>query len=327
MIAGVRVQYKASLFGFGAFVGFVTTTLCGGLHDASAGRSPRRSPWTRALEPSVEHAPARGVQAVAPPPTGRVRVMGGRFRMGSSPTDMVRALVLCHREIGESRCGDQDMSLLLRSEASAHDVTLAPYAIDRTEVTVQAYARCVEAGPCAPAEYPRGDPRFDRPNLPVTYVRWDDAATYCGWANGRLPTEAEWEFAARGATRRDFPWGSIYNPHLCNHGSLAQDESDATDGFVGLSPVGSFPDGKTPLGILDLAGNAAEWVADLYDVDQNGVSYSAQPQNNPKGPPSGIAHVIRGGSFAEGGVFMRSAARQPMMLLRSSQVGFRCAYD
>ena len=105
-----------------------------------------------------------------------------------------------------------------------------------------------------------------------------------------------------------------------------QDETDASDGFVGLAPVGSFPDGRTPLGILDLAGNAAEWVADLYDLDANNLGYSPQPQTNPKGASSGIAHVVRGGSYADGAAWMRGAARSTV-LLRSPQVGFRCAYE
>ena len=109
---------------------------------------------------------------------------------------------------------------------------LSPFYLDATEVTVADYGRCVAASECAPPGFSPGDKRFDQPNFPVTHVSWDDAAKYCAWSGGRLPTEAEWELAARGVEGREFPWGMNYNTHLCNHGALAADETDATDGFV-----------------------------------------------------------------------------------------------
>jgi sulfatase modifying factor 1 len=209
-------------------------------------------------------------------------------------------------------------------------VTLSPYAIDQTEVRVEDYGRCVSAGACSPSGLPPGDPRFDRPSLPVTYVTWDDAGAYCAWAGGRLPTEAEWEFAARGASSREYPWGEIYNPHLCNHGAftLPWTDIDASDGFVGLAPVGSFPDGATPEGIVDMAGNVSEWVFDFGEFDEHGLaSYPSASQYNPKGPPSGERHIIRGGSYLEGAAWVRTASRGVVELLSASDVGFRCVSD
>ena len=206
-------------------------------------------------------------------------------------------------------------------------MTLSPYAIDRTEVTVAAYSRCVAADVCPPPAGGAHDPRFDRPDLPVTFVSWEAAATYCQWADGRLPTEAEWEFAARGPEQRTFPWGNVYNPYLCNHGSLAADPMDRRDGFDYLAPVGSFPDGATPLRIQDLAGNASEWVYDRFDqTDERGFGYPPSPQVNPTGPKFGSVHVIRGGNYTDGAIFMRGTSRSPAFG-PSPTIGFRCAAD
>ncbi len=293
---------------------------------------PARAFWS-GLDPAADRAPSHGVLALRPPLAGRVRVPAGSFVMGSAREDLERAFALCRTEILDSSCNDA-RSLFL-AETHAHDVTVSSFELDRTEVTVADYARCVAAETCEPPGYVPGDPRFDRPDLPVTYVRWEDASSYCAWVGARLPTEAEWEFAARGPEGRQFPWGNVYNPHLSNHGALATDASDGTDGFVGLAPVGSFPDGATPLGILDLSGNAAEYVADLFDIaDDGGFGYPPASQVNPKGPKTGVFHVVRGGSYLSGAAWVRAMARgirgaptEALGLARSPTVGFRCAAD
>jgi formylglycine-generating enzyme required for sulfatase activity len=295
--------------------------------DAAAARPRTAHVWWAGLAPPAAHAEARGVVALRPPAEGRVRVVGGTFRMGSTTFDLRRALSLCQREVRSNLCDEDFITRPLRAELVQHDVTVFTFDLDRTEVTVRAYRRCVEAGVCPPPGFTPGDPRFDRSELPVTSVRWEDAVLFCNWSGGRLPTEAEWEYAARGTEGREFPWGDFYNSHLCNHGSFAPDETDATDGFVGLAPVGSFPDGATRLGILDMAGNASEWVADLWDVDDNGFGYAPGAVVNPKGPQNGVGHVLRGGSFADGAAWVRTAARGRMLDLRAPVTGFRCAYE
>ncbi len=306
----------------------VSASLCSVLVVGSVGAGNARlkeRAWWAGLDAPSETAPASGVHALRLAVSGRARVSGGSFVMGSSPTDMVRAVMMCRREILRVRC--DDVGLQFRAEGVAHEVTVGAFDIDRTEVRVRDYARCVAAGACAPPGFAPGDRRFDAPELPVVQVRWDDAAAYCAWAGGRLPTEAEWELAARGVSGREYPWGNVYNPHLVNHGAFAQDEADASDGFAGLAPVASYPDGATPAGVVDLAGNAAEWVSDFYDVDENGFGYAAASQVNPSGPKSGVFHAIRGGSYLSGAAWVRAAARSMSFLPRSATVGFRCAAD
>jgi formylglycine-generating enzyme required for sulfatase activity len=292
-----------------------------------AKRPPKAELWWAGLDLPSERAPANGVQAVRPAVGGRVWVAGGSFTMGSSPSDLEQAMAACRREVLGIIC-DRTVALFM-AEAPAHEVSLSPYEIDRREVRVDEYLRCVSAGPCAAPSSLPGDPRFARPSLPVTHVRWDDASAYCAWAGGRLPTEAEWEFAARGPSSRTYPWGELYNPRICNHGALADDDTDGTDGFFGLAPVASFPDGATPLGIVDMAGNAAEWVSDYYDIPdpETGFGYPRASQINPTGPTTGIFHVVRGGSYVDGAAWMRAASRRNSDSTGSPTVGFRCAAD
>lgn len=293
---------------------------------------PRHLPvetFWRDLDAPTTRARAEGIIVLRTPIDGHVRIAGGRFVMGSTASEMQRALDLCAKEAYGVRCGatGDEVGPWIRAEGHAHEVTLSSFELDRIEVTVGRYARCAAAGACARPGFLSGDARFDTPNFPVTHVRWEDANAYCTWIGGRLPTEAEWEFAASGRAGHDFPWGNIYSPRLANHGAWADDPTDGRDGFVGLAPVGSFPDGATATGLYDMAGNAAEWVSDFYDRDEEGYGYKRAAQVNPKGATSSAyGHVVRGGSYREAAHWQRAAARRTWPFA-ARDIGFRCAYD
>lgn len=297
-------------------------------HLADARTPKSGQTWWQALDSanagSTEKS-AHGVIVLRAPASGRVRIAGGTFLMGSTATELDEAVQLCRREIEEPLCASDVVSFLY--ETIAHDVTLTSYFIDRTEVSVAAYDRCVAANACTHAGYAAGDKRFDRPELPVTMINWDQARAYCAFAGGRLPTEAEWELAARGEERRVFPWGDVYNSHLANHGVLSiSDDTDASDGYATLAPVDAFRDGATPQGVLQMAGNVYEWVSDYFGIDPSGFGYPSGAATNPTGQPSGFGHVVRGGSYAAPAAKMRGAARQGATG-ESPQIGVRCAYS
>jgi formylglycine-generating enzyme required for sulfatase activity len=260
-------------------------------------------------------------------PAGMVLLDGGTFTMGSDAADA---------SIGAR---------------PAHSVTLGAFCIDMREVSLGKFKACSDSGDCkrglvtnewtgiTPAEHAAYEPLCTLRNPaasaehPINCVDWERADIYCAAQGARLPTEAEWEFAARGRDNRTYPWGEELPAASLVNGCGAECAAwatknglelpaayEATDGWAGTAPGKTFPAGSTPEGVADLVGNVAEWVADAY------VPYSAAAQTNPV-TANGDLRVVRGGSFATGKRAALSATyrTREKPTKRSSTIGFRCA--
>ena len=191
----------------------------------------------------------------------------------------------------------------------AHKIYLDAYWIDKYEVTNAQYRKFAEATGRKKPRYSK-DSRFDGDLQPVIGVTWEDARAYCEWAGKRLPTEAEWEKAARGGESRLYPWGDTYNPNFANHKASRQGQPVA---------VGSYPQGASPYGVYNMAGNVWEWCADWYEKRY----YDISPTKNPVGPADGRDRVIRGGGWNVEQIDMaHRRGIRPDKTYRS--LGFRC---
>ena len=258
-------------------------------------------------------------------PEGMLLVPGGTFTMGADAG------------------GEED-------EHPAHSVTLAPFWLDRTEVTNEAYAACVAAKACGPSNthiasttHAGPDTLFSRPQQPVNGVTWGDARTFCTWARKRLPREAEFERAIRGDDGRRFPWGN--DPPTRERTVFGR-----VVGVEGTDDVGAHPSGRGPYGHDDLAGNLWEWIDDEYDpiayrrptadegvpgtcpeILQTLSRLRAEGRQGFTGSnpiPTECEHVIRGGAFNYDGPGLRSTNRvHHTGRFRLVMTGFRCAKD
>jgi formylglycine-generating enzyme required for sulfatase activity len=236
-------------------------------------------------------------------------VSAGEFTMGSSNLD--DALVECKNY--DPAC-DRGW---LEDEQPPHTVSLDAYNIDTYEVTNALYKPCVDDNVCDPpqqADSNTHDSYYDNPEFndyPVIYVDWNMAKTYCEWRGARLPTEAEWEKAARGPDEPTYPWGEEIDESYANY------DNDIGDTVA----VGSYESGVSRYGVYDMAGNIWEWVADYYLY----TYYQNSPLTNPLGPPSGQEHVLRGGSWYDPAYLIRTTARLRPEHPVDNNFGFRCA--
>jgi formylglycine-generating enzyme required for sulfatase activity len=274
--------------------------------DANIGFRCVRSQSTATHTPTPTATPTNTPTATATPvfnTAEEILIPAGSFQMG------------CDSSNPAETCSSNEQPL--------HTVTLDAYYIDKYEVTNARYKACVDAGGCTAPGSVNSSTR--RPyyststyaDYPVVWVTWDQASAFCAWAGGRLPTEAEWEKAARGSSdTRKYPWGdSAPDCTKTNYWPLPACVGDT-------SRVGSYPSGASPYGVMDMAGNVWEWVNDRYGSDY----YSVSPGVNPQGPATGSWRVLRGGSWSYDGFNVRSADRGYFLPGNwgSDGGGFRC---
>jgi len=212
-----------------------------------------------------------------------------------------------------------------------HLVYLDAYRIAKYQTTNARFVRFIResgyapegdwrsSGECTPADYPGSYPDY-----PVINVSWNDAKAFCDFYGYRLPSEAEWEKAARGTDSRAYPWGNAWEVKKCNNykGPRLKGMLDMDQGR-GTLPVGSFPAGTSPYGAMDMAGNVWEWCADWYEKDY----YALSPYHTPRGPESGSGRILRGGSWCGNSGLCRCIWRYIIQVegWYIGNAGFRCA--
>lgn len=238
-----------------------------------------------------------------------VLVPAGEFTMGGKAADEVK---VCSEKFGAA-C---QLSWFVDEEPQ-HKVSLDAFSIDKYEVTNALYQACEDQGACTPPQSTASNSHpsyYDNPefaNYPVIYVNWHQAQAFCKWRGARLPTEAEWEKAARGTDTRMYPWGNELDAAFANfHWNV----SDTTR-------VGSYEDGKSPYGVYDMAGNVWEWVSSLY------APYPYNAQDGRESPTGSRERVIRGGSWGQEGDNSVSVSYRYAFDPNKSNMdlGFRCA--
>ena len=327
-----------------------------GLSRSNLGAAPLPTVTLRSTStpaPSAAATGARSTPTAAPtvtatriPPTETRRPTPTRTaaltKAGDTATRSIDDGTMVYVPGGEFEMGDDGKGETMRP---AHPVELSPFLLDRTEVTNRQYALFLSeegnqqeegaawlgldgADALIIREGGRFQPKSGFADHPVVNVTWYGAAAYCEWAESRLPTEAEWEYAAQGERGYEYPWGDEFDCRRGNfddsaagNDSVAEGVDEGCDGYDRTAPVGSFPEGASWCGALDMAGNVFEWVADWA------CYYTADRQVDPTGCPSGENKVQRGGSYTSFAWNLSGSARNVLSRPSgsSSSAGFRCA--
>jgi len=269
-------------------------------------------------EPSLtKEAPSTTTQKPTDPPSQDPSRLPLNAQAGDTWVTPIDGMTMVYVPEGEFLMGSTDNGQFAESDEKPQNlIYLDSFWIDRTEITKAMYKICVEAKVCLKPEMRASNSKkefYETPELddhPMIWVTSDDASTYCNWVGRRLPTEAEWEKAARGLDGRIYPWGNNINCQYANYNNCIGD----------TTPVGKYRLGASPFGVLDLAGNVREWVADYYSADY----YLHQPYKNPIGPASG-SHVLKGGSYSWDDVKNVRVASRDHSDGRQVYTGFRCA--
>jgi formylglycine-generating enzyme required for sulfatase activity len=252
-----------------------------------------------------------------------IYITGGEFIMGTEDIEAQRILEGNGRQYPET---------------PMHKVTLDGFWIDKFEVTNGQYAKCVESGACEPAKQNNaifaGDEYYTSPeyaNYPVINVTWYKARAYCAWAGRRLPTEAEWEKAARGTDGRKYTWGnepvSSDVANFCDKYCTARYPNPKfNDGFPETAPVGSFPKGASPYGVMDMAGNVWEWTSSIPMPYPYNPTDGREAKQDVKYDSKWPERVWRGGTWTNGYSWLRASLRyRSVANYWNNNLGFRCA--
>ncbi len=289
------------------------------------------------------------------PESPRVRVPAGKLQMGVPLPDLDALLSECRLAVGAPIDSGLDQCrawvAALERRPAPFEVWIDSFWIDRNEVTGAEYRRCARTGACDVGPLITGDVRHIADNLPMVNVTRAEAGQFCSWRGGRLPTEAEWERAARGDDSRTWPWGDIQRPDDFNHGRVrtavlanleqvtaqppvrANGDPDDADGWMFAAPPGSLRWSDSPYGIHDMAGNVAEWVLDDFDE----LGFDDLPRANPvRVSLPGTPAMTRGGSWRDPPFSARvdlPSYQSAFTLLRpldpdtrAVNIGFRCVY-
>ncbi|NIM92235.1 MAG: SUMF1/EgtB/PvdO family nonheme iron enzyme [Anaerolineales bacterium] len=307
-----RVMVTLIAFAFLSGCGTPSTTT----PDITPAPSPTNLPPKTTVTPEVPtETPLPTNTSFPPTPTP---ILPRNPELGQKWTRPTDGMTIVFIPAGEFEMGStEDVHCSHLDERPRHTVYLDDYWIDQTPVTNAHYQICVDAGACPPpTDCDWGDPTYgdeSKEDHPVVCLSWDEARAYCEWVGGTLPTEAQWEKAARGTDLREYPWGDTFDTALCNTDESAIGET---------TPVGFYsPIGDSPYGLVDMAGNVWEWVIDWYDIGY----YPESPKNNPQGPQGGRWRSLRGGSYYGDYCNARTAYRYYDVPYGSGAgVGFRC---